>query len=158
MDGAEAVQELLIERKKDLSGMENEAQMDVIYKAEAIKIIRSHPFKYMLSSGYRFFLLWFNWQIPEGYLYPATRRDYAIMGMQAVLMIFAWIGARRGNFLRTWPLWSSLVIISLAYMAVESQLRFLIPVVPLLISLSAVGINKLFMGQPPETFKKMVVE
>ncbi len=158
VDGKIAVQELLVERKKDLSGMENEAQMDVIYKAEAIKIIRSHPFKYMLSSGYRFFLLWFNWQIPEGYLYLATRRDYTIMGMQVVLMIFAWIGARKGNFFRTWPLWGSLVIISLAYMAVESQLRFLIPVMPLLISLSAVGINRLFMSQPPDTFKRMVVE
>jgi len=143
IEGVEAVEKLLVEKKQELRGTENEAQMDLIYRAEALKTIRKYPYKYILSSGFRFFSLWFNWKIPEGDHHLPTKRDYAIMIMQAVLLIFAWIGARTGKLLKSWPLWGSLVVISLAYMAVESQLRYLVPVVPLLLSLSAFGFERL---------------
>lgn len=147
IEGKESVEKLLVEENQNLDGIENEAQMDLIYRAAALKTMRMYPFKYILSSGFRFFLLWFNWKVPEGDKHLPTHQDYAVMIMQAVLMILAWIGVRREKMSGSWLLWGSLVVVSLAYMAVESQLRFLLPVVPLFFCLSAFGFERLVNDQ-----------
>ncbi|HSB01026.1 MAG TPA: glycosyltransferase family 39 protein [Anaerolineales bacterium] len=132
----------LVGRRTDLSGTENEAQMDAVYRGEALAIIRAHPVQYVLLSAYRFLPLWFNWGYFEAYGARIGREDQFIMVFQAVLLIFALIGLR-GDLRRTWPLWGSVLAISLIYMAVDSQLLYLMPIVPLVISLSAAGANKL---------------
>lgn len=144
--GVEAGNEVLdlVQRPNShLNGSENEAQMDVVYRTEALKFIRENPEKYILASAYRFFPLFFNWRVKEGDGNKTLKHDYAIMLMQAVLLILAGSAVHR-NFIRTWPLWGSILIFSLSYMLVESQLRFLIPVEPLILSLSAVEGERLF--------------
>jgi 4-amino-4-deoxy-L-arabinose transferase-like glycosyltransferase len=145
-EGFKATQELLT-RRTDLVGVENEAQMDLIYREEAIHLIRAHPVQYVLLSMYRFLPLWFNWGFPEAYGKEPRRTDYAIMVLQGVLLILALFGVYR-TLWRTWPLWGSILVVCLVYMAIDSRLLYLTPVVPLVISLSASGgiylLGKLF--------------
>ncbi len=145
-EGLSAIQ-ALVARRTDLTGQENEAQMDLVYRGEALQIIRSHPVQYLSLSAYRFLPLWFNWGYFSSYDVPMKSEDKAIMVYQGALLILALIGLI-GNMKRAWPLWGSILVITLVYMAVDSQLLYLMPVMPLVMSLSAVGgtnlIGKLF--------------
>jgi 4-amino-4-deoxy-L-arabinose transferase-like glycosyltransferase len=138
--GAEglAATEALLTRRTDLIGVENEAQMDLIFRDEAIKLIRAFPARYVLLSAYRFLPLWFNWGYPEAYGRKPLRTDYAIMAFQGILLILTLYGSHR-TLWRTWPLWGSVLAVSIVYMAVDARLLYLTPVMPLVISLSAAG-------------------
>jgi len=138
----QAALDALVAHRTDLSGTENEAQMDGVYREEALRIIRAHPVQYGLLSAYRFFPLWFNWGYFQAYGMKTPREDYWIMFFQAVLLILALVGLR-GNLQRTWALWGSILAISLSYMAIVSRLDYLLPVMPLVISLSAKGGTRL---------------
>ena len=145
-EGLVATQELLA-RHTNLIGVENEAQMDLVYREEAIHLIRAHPMQYVLLSVYRFLPLWFNWGFPEAYGKEPSRTDYAIMVLQGILLVLALFGLFRTVW-RTWPLWGSILVVCVVYMAVDSRLLYLTPVMPLVISLSAGGgihlLGKLF--------------
>ena len=138
--GAEgqAATDALLTRRTDLIGAENEAQMDLIYREEAIQLIRAHPTKYVLLSAYRFLPLWFNWGYAEAYGRKPIQMDYAIMAFQGILLVLALYGLHQ-TLWRTWPLWWSILAVNLVYMAVDSRLLYLTPVMPLVISLSAGG-------------------
>jgi hypothetical protein len=140
-EGWQAIQTLLA-RRTDLTGLENEAQMDVIYRQEGLKIIEANPVHYVLLSGYRFFMLWFDWRVSESFGYPMGFREYAMVVIQLVLMVLALLGLR-GNGRALWPLWASLVMVTLAYMAVNSRLHYIVPVMPLTMSLAAAEITQL---------------
>jgi hypothetical protein len=133
-----AAVQALVARRTDLLGTENEAQMDVVYRDEGLKIIFAHPVQYVLLSGYRFFMLWFDWRVSEGFGYPMGATEYTLMAVQAILLALAWLGLRT-NLRGTWPLWASLILVTLAYMAVDSRMFYTGPVMPLVISMSAVG-------------------
>lgn len=136
-EGAQAIKELIASRPA-LDGDENEAQLDLVYRGEALSIIKSYPVRYVLLSAYRVFPLWFDWKIAEAYGYPTNHYGYAIMGLQALLLILALVGLQKRLSL-TWPLWSSVLGISFLYMAVDARLLYVMPVMPLVISLSAAG-------------------
>jgi hypothetical protein len=146
-----AATETLISRRTDLLGVENEAQMDLVYREEAMKLIRAHPLRYILLSGYRFLPLWFNWGFPEAYGRQPSRTDYAIMIWQGILLILAIFGLYR-TISRTWPLWGTILAVSLIYMAVDARLLYLIPVMPLVISLSASGAMQMLGKLIPRSF------
>jgi 4-amino-4-deoxy-L-arabinose transferase-like glycosyltransferase len=140
-EAAQAI-ENLVSQYSDLRGNENEAQMDLIYRNEALKIIESHPGQYVLLSAYRILPLWFDWKIAEAYGHPTNRYGYLIMTLQATLLILAIVGLqKRANV--TWPLWGSILAVSAVYMAVDARLLYVMPMMPLVLSLSAVGANKL---------------
>jgi len=141
-EARQAIQ-LLLARHPDLRGKVNEVEMDAFYRQEGIKVILNHPVRYALLSAFRFFPLWLNWQVREAYGNPSNGLDYSIMGLQILLLILA-VAGLRGNVRRTWPLWASVAATSLAYMAIDSQLRYLVPVMPLVISLGTTGGIKLF--------------
>jgi 4-amino-4-deoxy-L-arabinose transferase-like glycosyltransferase len=147
--GAEglAATNALLSRRTDLKGIENEAQMDLIYRDEAIALIRTHPKQYVFLSAYRFLPLWFNWGYSEAYGRITSQTDYIIMIVQGILLILALFGLRPASW-RTWPLWGSILAICFLYMAVDARLLYLTPVMPLVISLSAGGgiflLGKLF--------------
>ena len=149
-----AATEALIGRRADLSGLENEAEMDRVYREAAVELIRAHPLRYVLLSAYRFLPLWFNWGYPEAYGREPSSIDYAVMVYQGLLLILALFGLHR-TLWRTWPLWGNILAVSLMYMAVDSRLLYVIPVMPLVISLSAVGaiwlLGKLFPQSVGET-------
>jgi 4-amino-4-deoxy-L-arabinose transferase-like glycosyltransferase len=140
-EGYQAITDL-ISRQPELRGDENEAQMDLIYRNAALQIIKSHPIQYILLSAYRFFPLWFDWGMAEAYGRPLNRYDILIMSLQAILLTLALLGMYKKVRL-TWPLWGSFLAVSMAYMAIDARLLYVMPVMPLVISLSAVGINKL---------------
>lgn len=139
-EGAQAIKNL-ISHRADLHGDENEGQMDLIYRGEALQIIKSHPIQYIFLSAYRIFPLWFDWKIAEAYGRPTNHYGYTIMFLQASLLILAFLDLRK-NLNQTWPLWGSILAISAVYMAVDARLLYVMPVMPLVISLSAVGGNK----------------
>jgi 4-amino-4-deoxy-L-arabinose transferase-like glycosyltransferase len=140
----------LVARRQDSSGTENEAQMDSVYRAEALKIITAHPVQYASLTIYRFLPLWFNWGVQEAYGSETNIVWYAVMILQAFLLVTALIGAwitRR----QSWPFWVSIVVVSLSYMAIISELRYLVLVMPLVICLSVMGlqsIGKRFSSNP----------
>ena len=137
-DESWAAIQALIARRSDLLGTENEAQMDLSYRDEGLKIIKANPVHYVLLSGYRFFMLWFDWRVSEAFGYRMGLAEYATALLQLVLLTFALIGSKN-NPRQTWPLWASLITVTLSYMAVNSRLHYTIPVMPLVISLAAAG-------------------
>ncbi len=137
----------LVERRTDLSRSLDEMQTDDVYRSEAMKVIKAYPGRYILLSLYRFIPLWSNWKINESYGGQTDAIGYAIMVEQAFLLVTALFGAWK-TWQRSWPLWMSVVFISAAYMAVNGQLRYLVPVMPFVISLSMAGLQCLFSGQP----------
>ena len=136
-EGYQAVKNL-ISHRTDLHGDENEGQMDLVYRGEALLIIKSHPMQYVLLSAYRIFPLWFDWEISEAYGRSTNRYEYLIMLLQLFLLTLALVGMWK-NAAQTWPLWGSILAISFAYMAVDARMLYVMPVMPLVISLSAVG-------------------
>jgi hypothetical protein len=138
--GEEANQavQTLIAHLPELRGTENEAQMNNIYMQEALKVIEAHPVRYAQLVIYRFLPLWFDWQIDEAYGARTPHLDYYEMIVQAFLLITALIAVWK-TWKLSWPLWVSIIVYCLAYMAVVGQLRYLIGVMPIVISLSAMG-------------------
>src|SRR6185436_5114549 len=140
-EGLHAIEDL-ISQQPGLRGNESEAEIDLIYRSEALRIIQDHPAQYVLLSAYRFFPLWFDWKIAEAYRRSTNRYGNVIMSLQALLLALALLGLHK-NVGHTWPLSGSILAISLAYMAVDARLLYVMPAMPLVISISAVGGNKL---------------
>jgi hypothetical protein len=136
-EAKEAVQALLV-RRSDLRGVENEAQMDEIYREEALRIIKAQPLRYGLLSLYRFGTLWFNWQVKTSYGLNPTLLDDLFIVYHALLLATAILGLR-GSWRRTWPLAMSIAVVTLLYMATVSRVRYLVIVMPFVITLSALG-------------------
>jgi hypothetical protein len=141
-DESWAAIQALVARRTDLLGTENEAQMDLVYRDEGLKIIKANPAHYVLLSGYRFFMLWFDWRVSEAFGYPMGFNEYMMVAVQVVLLFFAFIGAKN-NLRGTWPLWASLILVTVSYMAVNSRMHYTIPVMPLVMSLAAAGALRL---------------
>lgn len=133
-EAEQRVQELL-RATPTLSGTENEAQMDTIYQRAALQIIVAHPWRYLTLSLYRFFPLWFNVSVIDGW----QQQDTLILLQQIFLLVTALVGAFR---LRPHPWLFIFCIVSFnaAFMAVDAQIRYLTPLMPLVMCLSAAGL------------------
>lgn len=129
----------MIARRPDLQGTENEAAMDHVYREEALRIIRAEPLRYLALSAYRFLMLWFDWGIKAVYRQESTTGDHLTMIQHGLLLIGGAIGLR-GRWRRAWPLAASVAAFSLIYMAVMAHLPYIVPVMPLLVALSAIAI------------------
>jgi hypothetical protein len=127
--------------------------MDKVYMREALKVIATHPVRYVQLVVYRFLPLWFDWKIEEAYGARTTHLDYYEKAFQGFLLITALITVWK-TWKRSWPLWVTIVIYCLAYMAVISLLRYLVGVTPIVMSLSATGFCYLTDG----SFKKKTQE
>lgn len=128
----------LLNRRSDLRGTENEAQMDTVYRDEAVRIIASEPERYLLLSIYRLLPLWFDWGVKETYGESLSLLGYLIMVQQAALLSAAVVGLRRIGW-RAWPVVVSIACVTLMYMATVGQLRYFVLVMPLVVVFSAVG-------------------
>jgi hypothetical protein len=118
-----------ISRQPELTGFENEAQMNEIYLQEGIQIIKAYPLRYLALSAYRFTMLWFNWRVNEVYGKPDTAGDHLMVLQNLFLLVGGMIGLR-GRF-------------SGLYMAVMAHLPYIIPVVPGLVVLTAIALTQL---------------
>ncbi len=120
----------------------NEVQMSAVYQREALRIIAAYPVRYLALSAYRFLPLWFDWQVPEAYGTHTTRWDEVIMVLQASLLALALVGLA-SSWRQSWPLAMAVVVTSAEYMAVISLMRYIVPVMPLVIILSATGMGRI---------------
>jgi Dolichyl-phosphate-mannose-protein mannosyltransferase len=144
-EAARAIREL-VARRPDLRGTENEAEMNAVYAGEAFRVIRTHPLRYIQLCAYRFPMLWFNWGYLEAYGSHARWEDHVVDVEQAVLLCLAVAGlARLGR--PAWPLAAAIAALSLAYMLVNSQLRYIVPVMPLAMVLGAAVLVRRFRLQ-----------
>ena len=128
----------MVRRRPDLTGAENEAAMDEVYREEALRAIQNRPLRYLKLSAYRFLMLWFDWGVKQVYRQQPTIGDYATMLQNALLLVGGAIGLRL-RWRRGWPLGLSVAVFSLVYMAVMAQMLYIVAVVPLLVALSAIA-------------------
>ena len=143
---AQQVMNDMMARRTDLRGDENEAEMDRVYMEEARSALAANPVGYVKLSLYRFIPLWTNWGVPEQYDRPITLFDHAMLWEQVVLLVFLLIGWWHTRDRSTlWLLTIALQV--MAYMAVVGQIRYLLPVMPLVIGLAVVGARRLLPGQ-----------
>jgi 4-amino-4-deoxy-L-arabinose transferase-like glycosyltransferase len=124
------------------AGSNNEVLVEDVYRRDAMQIIWKWPLRYLLLSGYRFLILWFGWTYLEAYGASPHLSDYLLMAEQAMLLVLATIGTLKLGR-ATWPLTLSIIAICLVHMAVIAQLRYLVPVMPLVMVLSAIGVFSL---------------
>ncbi len=129
----------LVARRSDLRGTENEAQMDTVYREEAEGIILARPWRYLRLCAYRFLPLWFDWGVLQAYGARPRPQDYLVMGEQALLLVLAGWGVWRLR-LRGWAVAGTIAGVTLAQMAVVGQLRYIVPVMPLVLVLVAAGL------------------
>ena len=115
--------------------------MNAVYAREALLIIKAWPLRYLHLSATRFLPLWFNWGILEAYEVHPRLPDYLLGGEQALLLLLAVLGL--GHLGReSWPLAASVATLSLIHMLVNSQLRYIVPAMPLTMVLSAVVLRR----------------
>jgi hypothetical protein len=127
-----AAQKILLEENADiLRGDENEYEMDQFYRQEAIKIIRAHPFRYLLLSLYRFIPLWTNYGVRYGYISDLTWNISGLVNL--VFLVLAGISVVRRRGVRPpiiIPIVTLLFFYTLSYMLVNARMRFIIPLIP----------------------------
>jgi hypothetical protein len=133
----------MVSQRPELTGLENEAQMNEIYLEEGMQIIEAHPLRYLALSAYRFLMLWFNWRVNEVYGKVNTPGD-SMMVFQNLFFLVAGLIGLRGRFRQAWPLVLSVVSFSGLYIAVMAHLPYIIPVVPGLVALSAIAVMHIF--------------
>ena len=139
-DAYQAIMKLI--QKSNLTGLENEVQMQNFYMKTAFQIIAQHPLRYISLSLYRFLILWFNTGVKTAYNHQLSLKDYITTFQQAVLLIAVMIGAGKSRK-KYWPLILGLVLGCGAYMAVSAQLRYLVDLMPAVVILSALAVTDL---------------
>jgi len=148
-DEAEVLMSEILEKYPELSTPINEAQVNNIFRKEALQLIFANPKEYALLVAYRIIPLWFNLGILDQYGNPMTILDYLIVVQQAILLVALLFVLWKGDF-RPRLLALGLPFFMFSYMAIGSQLRYLLPVAPLIIVLSALAIPYLW----PQYFSK----
>ena len=143
---AERLVDELVARHPELLTPLNEAEVDDIFRQEAFKLIQAHPLRYMKLSLYRFLPLWFNIGVDEQYGSDMSAFDVLIVIEQTVILLFFLLGLRAGGrFVRLMGL--AVAIYLLAYMAIEAQLRYVIPVASIILAIASIGISSLLSGR-----------
>ena len=132
------VQEL-VARRPELQTPINEAQVDAVFRDEAVQLILAHPLSYVRLSLYRIIPLWFNVGVREQYNEQMSVSDYLTVLQQIVLLIAFVLGLRlKNDQLRLFGL--SILVYCFSYLAIDSQLRYLVPLMPIVIVIGAIGI------------------
>ncbi len=144
----EASQEIkTLIQNSQLTGMENEAQMDSFYFANALHLILQYPGNYLELSLYRFLPLWFDTGVKAAYGQPPDPADPVVFFMQLVLLIAVVIGIiRMGS--RAWHYVLAAALFCGAYMAVDSQQSYSVGIMPMLIILASFSLFDLRSGSP----------
>lgn len=139
--------EALVARIPELQTPINEARVDAIFRREALRVISANRGEYLELVLFRFFPLWFNVGVLEQYGQEMLVLDYFVIAQQALLLVAFLIALWKGNwFLRMLAL--SVPFFMLGYMAIDSQLRYMIPAMPLVISVSVIGVSSFFTRRP----------
>jgi 4-amino-4-deoxy-L-arabinose transferase-like glycosyltransferase len=133
--------QVLVARTPELRRPVNEARVDEIYQQEALKIIRNHFEEYVELVAFRPIPLWFNIGIPDQYGEKMMFFDVLIVIQQAILLILFLIAIWKGDwYMRL--LAAGVLFFMFGYLAVDSQLRYMVTVMPLVIAVSVVGMER----------------
>ena len=133
----------LITRRPELKTPLNEIQVDKIYRQEAVNLIRENPISYLKLVSYRVLPLWFNIGVAEQYGNQPSIYDYLAMFQQAFFLITLAIGLRFGEK-STHLVGLSIFMYCSSYLLVGSRLRYLIPIMPVVIIIGSFGILRLW--------------
>jgi 4-amino-4-deoxy-L-arabinose transferase-like glycosyltransferase len=140
VEGYQEVQ-VLVARTPELRLPVNEARVDEIYQQEALKIIRNHLEEYLELVAFRPIPLWFNIGIQDQYGETMMFFDYLIVLQQAILLILFLIAIWRGDWYMR-MLAVGVLFFMFGYLAVDSQLRYMVTVMPLVIAVSVIGMDR----------------
>jgi 4-amino-4-deoxy-L-arabinose transferase-like glycosyltransferase len=136
----------LVARVPELRRPISEGQVDAIFEREALKIIRNHLEEYIELVAFRPFPLWFNLGIPDQYGEQMGLTDYLVVIQQGILLVTFMMAIWKGNwYMRL--LAASVLFFMLGYLAVDAQLRYMIVVMPLVISISVIGLARYIQAQ-----------
>jgi hypothetical protein len=135
------VQEFIARHPEIMTSM-NEVQVNHLFLDETWALIKSHPGKYLMLSAYRFLPLWFNYSVDEGNGNNMSKWDYVIIFQQVVLLAAFIFGLlKHKNEIDLIGLTGfSIIMYFIAYLAVQGQLRYTIPVAAEVIAIGAVGL------------------
>lgn len=125
----------------------NEAQLDRAFQERALALIRAHPLRYLHLSANRFLRLWFNLGYGEE---PPSAASLTLAGTHALFLILAARGLWReqpGPARKAWALVAVLAAFTLFHLAILAYVRFVFPVVPILLVLSARGVWRILEGK-----------
>lgn len=132
--------ERLLTRRQDLRGTENEAQMDAVYMNAGLHVIEDNPRRYLVLTAYRGLMLWFDLGVD-----PSDRTGTGLLGelvlLEQVALLFTAALGFLAHWRRAWLLVVSIAGVCALYMVVNSMVRYLVPVMPLTIALSAIGMR-----------------
>jgi Dolichyl-phosphate-mannose-protein mannosyltransferase len=138
-EGLEAIQDLFAARP-ELAGA-NEAQVESVYRQEALPIIAAHPLRFTALTGGRFLMLWFNWRVGGSDI--DAKLNGAMGYFPDVQQVVLFAGGLLGLFVlpwrRSWPLVATIGVWCLAHMAVHAQQRYIVPMMPLVVASAAVA-------------------
>jgi len=141
--------EKLVARTPELRTPMNEAQVDIVFRREARKLIFSNFGEYIGLVVFRFLPLWFNIGVRDQYGQTMKLLDYLIIVQQILLLIAFLLAIWRGDW-RLRLLALCILFFMIAYLAVGSQLRYMIPVMPVIGLMSAIGIHSIFPLMGPD--------
>lgn len=129
---------LLTDEIRDEIAGTTEVKRDSILQAEAIKMIKSNKAAVLALAAKKIPRLWFN----LGYGRKPSRKSYAIAGLHAVLLALGLYGLIRGpstmRHLNIVPV-TTIVLSTALYLAVAAEVRFVFPLIPLLLPYTAYG-------------------
>lgn len=130
-----ALQQGIREGRTDVTGDENEYEMDRLYQQEAIKIIRAYPGRYIMLSLYRLWPLLTDYgvRLPLTPIWQLVAlENILLVGLAATTVI-----RRRFRPYTTLPLLALIGLFVAGYMLVNARLRFMVPLMPFIMVLAA---------------------
>ncbi|MGD9401538.1 MAG: glycosyltransferase family 39 protein [bacterium] len=116
-----------------------EVQRDSILQAEAIRMIKSHKTATLALAAKKIPRLWLN----LGYGRKPSRKSYAIAGLHGIFLVLGFVGLIRApaarRYLNIVPV-TTIVLSTVLYLAVAAEVRFVFPLIPLLLPYTAYGL------------------
>ncbi len=142
-DEAEPVTRAALARHAELTGTENEAEVDAVYRSEGNAAVKAHPMDYLKLSMWRAVPLWTNYGVVQAYGERWKPVDSAMLVMQVVLLALFLSGLRKGGAPAL--LLAALVLVFCAsHMLVVCRMRYLVPLMPLVIAVGAGTLDRLW--------------
>jgi len=137
-EALDLVRELSTRRPELLKPL-NETQVNDLFMQEAYSLIKAHLLNYIKLSLYRFIPLWFDIGVAEQYGQQTFIWDDAAILQQAVLLVIFILGLCKRDW-RLWLIGFSSVVYLVAYLGVQGQLRYTVPVSPAIIVIGSIGL------------------
>ncbi len=126
-----------------------EVERDSILRAEAMKTITSHKAETIVLAVKKIPRLWFN----LGYGRKPSNKSLAIAGLHAAFLLLGAYGLARtpaaARYLNMVPV-TTIVLSTILYLSVAAVVRFVFPLIPLVLPYSAYGLVSVIKRRSPD--------